>query len=130
MNRIAGTLRAVPLWGMGLFLSLLCLIGVAPFAVFMSEFQIVKAAVDGRSIAALAAFLLGAGVVFAGALRHALAMAWGSSPEAAPSAGRLAPLDAILVYAPLAVLLLLGVWMPPPLREAISQAARVLGRAP
>jgi formate hydrogenlyase subunit 3/multisubunit Na+/H+ antiporter MnhD subunit len=130
MNRIAGTLRAVPLWGMGLFLSLLCLIGVAPFAVFMSEFQIVKAAVDGRAIAALVAFLLGAAVVFAGALRHALAMAWGGPPAGPAPDRRSTPLDAVLVYGPLAVLLLLGVWMPPPLREAISQAAQVLGRAP
>jgi hydrogenase-4 component F len=130
MTRITGTLRAVPLWGMGLFLSLLCLIGVAPFAVFMSEFQIVKAAVDGRSIAALIAFLLGAGVVFAGALRHALSMAWGGPPGGPAPARVYAPIDAVLVYGTLAALLLLGLWMPWPLREAITQAARVLGASP
>ena len=129
MARIAGTLRTSPVWGAGLFGSLLALIGVAPFALFMSEFLIATAAVDGRAYWALGIFLLGTGIVFVGALRHALAMAWGE-PKAGPTADESRVLPALLVMTPLALLLVLGVWMPDPLREILSRAAAIIGGAP
>jgi hydrogenase-4 component F len=114
------------LWGTGLLLSLLALIGVVPFAVFMSELQIVKAAADSHRIAVLAIFLLAAGVVFIGAFGHATAIAWGKPPAGARTQpARL--VDVLLVIAPLLLLLLLGLWMPPPLRDVFEQAARVIG---
>jgi hydrogenase-4 component F len=128
MRRMPGTLRHSRVWGTGLFLGLLALIGVVPFAIFMSELQIVKAAADTRSIAVLVTFLLAAGVVFIGAFGHATAMAWGSPPAAArPQPARL--LDALLVFVPLALLLLLGLWLPAPLRDIFEQAAAVMGQA-
>ena len=45
MHRIAGALRADRLWGAALLVSLLALIGVAPFSIFMSEYQLLRAAV-------------------------------------------------------------------------------------
>jgi hydrogenase-4 component F len=126
MRSMPGTLRHSPLWGTGLLLSLLALIGVVPFAVFMSELQIVKAAADSHRIAVLALFLLAAGVVFIGAFGHATAIAWGKPPAGArPQPARL--VDVLLVIAPLLLLLLLGLWMPPPLRDVFEQAARVIG---
>ena len=126
MRSMPGTLRHSPLWGTGLLLSLLALIGVVPFAVFMSELQIVKAAADSHRIAVLAIFLLAAGVVFIGAFGHATAIAWGKPPAGARTQpARL--VDVLLVIAPLLLLLLLGLWMPPPLRDVFEQAARVIG---
>jgi hydrogenase-4 component F len=126
MRRMPGTLRHSPLWGTGLLCSLLALIGVVPFAVFMSELQIVKAAADSQAIGVLVIFLLAAGVVFIGAFGHATSMAWGSPPEGArPEPARL--VDVALVIAPLALLFLLGLWMPPPVRDIFEQAARVIG---
>ena len=66
MHRMQGTLRTSPIWGTGLLLSLLALIGVAPFAVFMSELQIIKAAADRGAITVLVLFLAGTGIVFVG----------------------------------------------------------------
>jgi len=129
MRHMPGTLRHSPLWGTGLLLSLLALIGVVPFAIFMSELQIVKAAADSHRIAALVVFLLAASVVFIGAFGHATSIAWGNPPAAArPQPARLT--DALLVLVPLALLLLLGLWMPPPLRDVFEQAARVIGPVP
>jgi len=126
MRNMPGTLRHSPLWGSGLLLSLLALIGVVPFAIFMSELQIVKAAADRHALIVLATFLLAAGVVFIGAFGHATKVAWGSPPaDARPQPARL--LDGLLVIAPLALLLLLGLWMPRPLRDIFEQAARVIG---
>jgi hydrogenase-4 component F len=125
MTKMSGSLRSAPVWGAGLFGSLLALIGVAPFAIFMSEFQVLKAAMDSHAILALILFLAGASVVFVGALRHAIAAAWGNpSPVVEPeSAGKI---DFLLVIAPLGILLLLGLWMPEPLINILKQAAAVL----
>jgi len=126
MKKMSGSLRSAPVWGTGLFGSILVLIGLAPFAMFMSEFQILKAAVDGRHIFALILFLAGGIVVFIGALRHAIDMAWGE-PSPAAETERAGIVEKFLAFAPLAILLVLGLWMPGPLRSILSQAAGVLG---
>lgn len=126
MRKMTSVLRVSPVWGSGLVCSLLALIGVAPFAIFLSEFMILKAAVDAGSYLTAALFLTGLGVVFVGALRHAISMAW--EPLAAPvSARKTYWLEGALVFGPLAVLLLLGVWIPHSFLSVLTQAARILG---
>jgi hydrogenase-4 component F len=125
MTKMSGSLRSAPVWGAGLFGSLLALIGVAPFAIFMSEFQVLKAAMDRRAMVPLILFLAGGSIVFVGALRHAIAMAWGEpSPLSEPE--RAGIIEVLLVFAPLAILLVLGVWMPGPLIDILKQAASIL----
>lgn len=127
MRHIQGMLRASPIWGSGLLGSILALIGLAPFALFMSEFQIFKAAADSNSIVALVIFLLGAGVVFVGALKHGISMSWGDpSPQVKPENTHW--LDVILVAVPLAILLFLGLWMPDFLRISLTQAMEIIRR--
>ena len=109
-----------------MFGSILVLIGVAPFAVFMSEFQVLKAAIDGHAILTLILFLAGGGVVFIGALRHAIGMAWGESSPVV-EAEQAGFVEMFLAFAPLAILLMLGLWMPAPLVGVLKQAANVLG---
>jgi hydrogenase-4 component F len=125
LRGMAGAMRRAPLWGVGFFGSVLALIGVAPFALFMSEFQILRAAADARAFWAVVLFLLGAGIVFVGALAHAMGPAWGDEV----SAPRLQPIsrtDRLLVWGALGLLLALGLWMPEPLRAALEAAARVV----
>jgi hydrogenase-4 component F len=125
MRRVTQVLRTSPVWGSGLVGSLLALIGVAPFSLFLSEFLILKAAVGNGSYWTAALFLIGVGVVFVGALRHVIAMAWDPLSEPVPSrATHLA--EGVLVFGPLTVLLVLGVWMPPPLLALLTQAAHLL----
>ena len=125
MHRLSGAMRVAPAWGMGLFGSLLALIGVAPFALFMSELQILKAAMDGKAILTLVLFLFGAGVVFVGALGHAIPLAWGKAgPVARPD--RIGILESLLVVVPLGLLLVLGLWMPESLQAALNNAADVI----
>ena len=114
--------------------SLLALIGAAPFALFVSELLVLRAAVEARAYGALVLFLLGVGVVFVSALRQAVAMAFrpeetvvgGSEPGFATTSVR----ERALVLLPLVALALLGVWMPAPLASAIGAAARVVGGQP
>ena len=87
MRDMKGALGRSPVWGAGLFLSILALIGVAPFSLFMSEFLILKAAIDKRL---MLAFAFPAGPGYCLYLRAGLypAPAWGGSPlkKAAPAA--------------------------------------------
>lgn len=41
-----GAAKKYPLWGGGLVLSLMALVGATPFSVFMSEFFLMKAGID------------------------------------------------------------------------------------
>ncbi len=125
MAHIRGTLKAHPVWGIGLLGSLLALIGVAPFALFMSELQVVFAAMDGRAYFALGLFLAGTCTVFLGILKQALAMAWGESqrPNPAAAAGFT---DIIIVAGSLLVLLSVGLWMPEWYRALLQRAAHIV----
>lgn len=126
MRQMTSVMRVSPVWGLGLVASLLALIGVAPFSLFLSEFLILKAALDAGSYVAAAAFLIGLGVVFVGALRHVVAMAW--EPLAAPhETGKTTSIETTLVLASLTAMLLLGIWMPQPLASVLSRAAAVIG---
>jgi hydrogenase-4 component F len=123
--KMSGSLRAAPVWGSGLFCSILVLIGAAPFAIFMSEFQALKTALDAGSTFVFIIFLAGCGVVFVGALRYAIGMAWGDpsvieEPEAARA------IEKFLAFAPIFALLLLGLWMPDPLLNILKQASLIL----
>lgn len=129
MARLAGVPRRSPVWGGGLVASLLAIIGVAPFAVFLSEFLILKAAVETGAYWTAFFFLTGLAVVFAGALRHLMDMAWKPLAEPPPAAGTRG-LAVLLVAGPLAAVLLLGVWVPPPFLRLLTRAAGILGGTP
>lgn len=126
MDTLSGALRRDRLWGLALVGSVLSLIGAAPFAIFMSEYQLLRAAVGTEKWAVLVLFLAAASVVFISALRHMIDMAFGDAkpPEAMLPARAAGYAVAVPV---LSVLLLLGLWLPPWLVEAISHAAAVIG---
>jgi hydrogenase-4 component F len=126
ITKMKGSLRTAPVWGTSLFGGLLALIGMAPFSLFMSEFQILKAAMDRHALLTLILFLAGLSVVFIGILRYAISMAWGDpSPTVEPEQASVT--EYFLAFAPLGILLILGLWMPGPLVNILKQAASVLG---
>lgn len=128
MRQIKGALHVSPIWGSGLLGSLLALIGVAPFALFISEWLIVKSAMETRAILPLIFFLFGSTVVFVAALQHAIPIVWGK-PSIAPEilAERARPTEISLVFVALGLLLVLGIWMPEGLRHTLEQAAFIVG---
>ncbi len=125
MPTMAGSLRTAPVWGKALFGSLLILIGVAPFAIFLSEFMILRAAAKSGSYWTMGLFLIGAGIVFVGALRHAINIAWGE-PMAKAKPEQASGVDKALIVVLMAGLLVLGVWIPDVLRNMVDNAARIV----
>jgi len=125
MHKMSGGMAVAPLWGAAIFMSILALVGTAPFALFVSEIQIMKAAIEGREFLALAVFLLGTLSVFVGALGHALPLTWGE-PAAGLTRLRSSNLERALVIVPLALLVCLGLWMPDFIRTAPTGAAEVI----
>lgn len=125
MRKMDGTFRIQPIWAMGLFASLLALIGVVPFALFISEFLLIKSAVASGQYYSLVLFLLGAGVILTGMLGRAIRLFWGTPDQNIPaqSAGKL---EKFLVIAPLLALLTLGLCMPPFLKEMLTQSTAIL----
>jgi hypothetical protein len=84
-----------------------------------------KAALDGGSIFVMVIFLVGIAVVFIGALRHIIPIAW-ATPDESISPVRANLIEFILVFAPLAVLLGLGLWMPKLLFATLNSAANII----
>jgi hydrogenase-4 component F len=119
-----GVLRAMPLTGVIFFMAMLAIIGMPPFALFQSEFLILRAAFDGGHLLVGVLFVLFGVGIFAGILLHATGMILGPRGDA-PVAGRRPWRNASLL-ALVAVLVVIGFWVPAPLFELIRGAARVV----
>jgi hydrogenase-4 component F len=124
MRRIQGATRRLPWWGGAFFVSILVLIGVAPFSVFMSEFLIVREAFLSGRYVVFCLFLFSALVVFVSALRHALDVSFGEPPGDASEKSR--TVDKFVIAACAAVLLLLGLWIPFPFSDFLKDAASIV----
>jgi len=129
MGRIRGAIDAHPVYGPALFGSLLALVGVAPFAIFVSEFLLVRVMVQQARWLLLVTFLVGVGVIFTAALLHGIGMVFGKPPEDV-AAIEPHPGSKLLSFAFLGALVFLGVWMPAPLRQAIESAVHIVGIQP
>jgi hydrogenase-4 component F len=126
MHALSGALRVDRLWGIALLGSVLALIGVAPFSVFMSEYQLLRAAASGGSWLVLVLFLAASSIVFVSALRHLIDMAFGD-PQSPVLAARTGKAGVLVVVSSMGLLLLLGLWMPTWFSGALDRAAAVMG---
>jgi hydrogenase-4 component F len=130
LARLRGAIEVAPLPALGLLLGTLAITGTPPFAPFASEFGIAQAGFAGRPRALAGAIVLLAGsvLIFGGMLFHVLRVTVSAAPARVRPAAF--PFAAAFVGIPLAVLLVMGVWLPPALRDGFTAAARVLGVAP
>lgn len=125
MDRIHNTGEVSKLLTAGLFGSLLALSGAAPFAMFLSELGIVRRAVEGGKWAVLVLLLLGATIAFVGIIGRSLSFIFkGSDPV--PSKVKASFPEVVVTLLPLAILLILGVFMPPFLKDFIGRAAAIV----
>ncbi|MGA3080034.1 MAG: proton-conducting transporter membrane subunit [Terracidiphilus sp.] len=117
-------IRAMPLTGVVFLMAMLAIIGMPPFSLFQSEFLIVRAAFDGGHVLTGVLFVLFGTGVFAGALLHVGGMILGPDGDTPVAARRPWRDDSLLALA--AVLVVIAFWVPAPLFQLISNAARVV----
>jgi hydrogenase-4 component F len=128
---VRGAIQRVPLSG-ALFLGgFLAITGSPPFAPFVSEFTIVNAALGSGQFLVGALFLLLLSVVFIGMGATVLAVVQGKPPEQMEVNGFR---DTFSTGAPvllfMALVLLLGLYIPPPLESLLREAAASMEAKP
>ena len=122
MDGIRGLVTISPLIGWGLALGALAILGMPPFGVFASEFLILTTAIREQPWAT--PLLLGAlGISFAAIFSRVQPMVFGETTvQRLPHRPAMIP-----VFVHLAIVLMLGLWIPPFLADWYRQAARLIG---
>jgi hydrogenase-4 component F len=133
---VRGLLRSLPLTGVLWVAGLFAIVGSPPFGAFASELSILRAAVNARSWAVVVIYSLLLAAVFVGMITVLVRTAQGAGQAAAVApAGGAAPAvpvrqPLLMAAAPIALLLVtlvLGIFIPGFLDDALRQAARLLG---
>jgi hydrogenase-4 component F len=119
---IRGLITLSPMIGWGLALGALAILGMPPFGVFASEFLILTTAMRDQPWAT-PFLLIALGIAFAAVFSKVQPMVFGET-----NAQRLPERPALIpVFVHLALVLMLGLWIPPYLAEWYRQAARLIG---
>jgi hydrogenase-4 component F len=122
MDDIRGLVTISPVIGWGLILGALAILGMPPFGVFASEFLILVTAMRDHPWAT-PILLLSLGVAFAAVFSKVQPMVFGeTTTKRLPHRPAMVP-----VFVHLALVLMLGLWIPPFLAEWYRQAARLIG---
>ena len=119
---IRGLITLNPTIGWGLMIGTLAILGLPPFGVFASEFLILTTAMRQQPWAT-PILLLALGVAFAAIFSRVQSMVFGET-----TSRRLPHQPALLpVFAHLAIVLVLGLYIPPYLADWYRAAARLIG---
>jgi hydrogenase-4 component F len=128
---VRGALRRVPASAALFLAGFFAITGSPPFGPFLSEFTILRATLSGGHFVVGALFLLMLVVVFVGMGSTVISVVQGEPPEE-PAKKPLG--ETALTVAPivvfLALVVLLGVFIPPPLSHLISDAAALVEARP
>ncbi|TBR18663.1 hydrogenase [bacterium] len=131
MDHVHGALRRVPYSATLFLLGFVAITGSPPFGPFISEFSMLRAAVNGGRFGVAAAMVSLLGVIFIGMATTVLSVVYG--PAKADPAGSGRGDSPFLVAAPLvftAAVVGLGLWLPGWLTSALDGAARLVVGAP
>lgn len=127
IDDVRGAIQRVPLSAALFLAGFLAITGSPPFAPFVSEFTIANAAVGSGQFVAGGMFLLLLAVVFVGMGATVLAVVLGNAPDQQRQSAfhdRVGTGLPIVVF--MALVLLLGVYIPPPLESLLREAAALL----
>ncbi|MDC7225314.1 MAG: proton-conducting transporter membrane subunit [Spirochaetales bacterium] len=125
MRKITGLMKRMPMWGTAFMVSMLALMGVAPFSIFISEFLIVKTAFTGGQYLLFGLFMLGTLAIFISMLKFTLEIAF-KQGKPGKLTGRVGIADKAIIIISVAVLLLFGLWLPPDFFGFLEQAAQII----
>jgi hydrogenase-4 component F len=129
-DQVAGALRRIPVSGALFLAGFIAITGSPPFGPFISEFTILNATIHRGRFAVAAAFLALLVVVFIGMGSTVLAVVQGrQSDQARATEFRDTALTVGPPLALLAMVLVLGVYIPAPLESLLRSAAATLEAA-
>jgi hydrogenase-4 component F len=128
LDDVTGALRRLPV-SAGLFLAgFFAITGSPPFGPFVSELSVLLAATGGGRWGVASAYLILLALVFVGMGWTVLAVVQGDPPPGDEHALEHEPwLKTAPIAAALALVLLLGLWIPAPVSNLLHEAARLLG---
>jgi hydrogenase-4 component F len=128
LEDVTGAIQRLPLSGSLFLVGFLAVTGSPPFGTFVSELTILGAAMNGHRFIVAALYLFLLAVVFIGMGATVLAVVQGTPPEDpegrsySESWFKVAPM-----FASLALVVMMGTWIPGPVLALIQDAARLLG---
>jgi hydrogenase-4 component F len=121
-------LHVLPITGLLWVAGFLAICGSPPFGPFLSELTILQGAIAGGQYVSAALYLAALAVVFVGMATIVLRMAYGKPDGGDAPAPVREPLWSVLPPIVLGLcVLVLGVYVPPPLSDLLHRAAAVLG---
>ncbi|ACM20059.1 Ech-hydrogenase-related complex, HyfF-like integral membrane subunit [Geotalea daltonii FRC-32] len=126
-EQVKGALHRVP-WSGALFLAgFIAITGSPPFSPFLSEFTIVSSIFSQKQPLVGALFLLFLAIIFLGMASSVLPVVMG---RMTPAVTRTSYRDSFLTVGPplflMAIILVLGLWLPAPLKALLQQSAQLL----
>ncbi len=125
---VRGVLRTLPITGALWVGGFLAITGSPPFGPFLSEFTILRAAVSQGETAVAIIYLALLALIFIGMAGIVLRMAQGAPAKMETDTAAHEPWPTIMPpLALMALALLLGVYIPGPLRDILHEASRTLG---
>jgi hydrogenase-4 component F len=126
MRKISGVLKTMPVRGSVFLISMLVLIGVAPFSVFLSEFMIVKTAFQQGRYILFGLFLLGALAIFISILKYIFDMVFSPYDGEKLNIKKIKTPEKIILFISLSVLLVAGLWLPQEFQDFLSSASSII----
>jgi hydrogenase-4 component F len=123
---VRGLLRSSPVAAAGLLLGGLAIAGAPPFAVFLSEFSIIKAGLAEGQYLTIALLVLFIAIGFFGIMQHINRMVFGA-PQPEASTPAVLPVSCVAALSMAGALVVaLGIHLPGPLHELLRFASATL----
>jgi hydrogenase-4 component F len=131
LEDVTGAIRRLPLSGSLFLAGFLAITGSPPFGPFVSELTILTAAMDSGRFIIAGLYLLLLAVIFIGMGATVLAVVQGAPPEDLEGRSyRESLFKTAPILASLALVLVMGTWIPAPVTALLHDAACLLGATP
>jgi hydrogenase-4 component F len=130
MNGIRGVLRRLPMLGGVWLAGAVAITGAPPFALFLSEFAIIRAGLAGSKyllVGLMAVLLI---IIFVGFLNHFRAMYFKGGEAEAEAKASVSPWCVAPMWLALIPLFVMGLWWPQVLWDHFQSIAHALAAAP
>jgi hydrogenase-4 component F len=124
---VRGLVRVIPVSGILWLAGILAIAGFPPFGTFISEFAILKASLEQGRIFVSIAYLALLSIIFVGIATIAFKMAQGRPADTLPAGKRERLFAIISPISMILIVLVLGLFVPNNLSNALHEVARVLG---